>query len=147
MIIPEKELKIRLDKLKTDFEYLLKVNRAPHVEKKILENINLIRNIQNAENELHTLQQNYKNCVNELNKYEFSSMLETPRRGEIWIHHKTKNFYKILYLGKMEASGEEVVMYQRTDKKDHPDVWVRPLCEFIEEIDGVQRFYKPKYGW
>lgn len=67
-----------------------------------------------------------------------------PARGEIWRHIKTGSLYKILLLGKDEATGDDVVIYQNIDKKAHPTVWVRKLSIFMEATDafGMPRFQR-----
>jgi hypothetical protein len=65
----------------------------------------------------------------------------TVERGQIWKHVKTGNSYRVLYLAIDEATGTDLVVYQSTNRKAHPTVWVRQLEVFLSEGSaGVPRF-------
>lgn len=65
-------------------------------------------------------------------------MRENPKRGELWVHTKTGNLYNILFIGRLEWTSEEAVIYRRLDHKEHPDVWVRPMKSFMHhDLDAM----------
>lgn len=47
----------------------------------------------------------------------------------IYRHVRTKKLYKLLYIGLLESTLEEVVVYEGFDTKQ---VWVRPKEEFFD---------------
>ena len=75
--------------------------------------------------------------------------MKNPQEGEIWQHYKTKGEYTILGTGQMQVKVTDLdmkdcVIYKAlSDKK----LWVRPLVDFIEEVNNeegnpVQRFIR-----
>ena len=61
-----------------------------------------------------------------------------PSPGQIWLHNKTKNAYVIHCLGCNEADQTEMVVY--SPLKGEGKNWIRPLENFLEVADGVERF-------
>lgn len=68
-------------------------------------------------------------------------MSESLKLGGVYRHFKG-NLYKVLYIAKHSETEESMVVYQKL-YGDH-DIWVRPLCMFLDykEVDGklVKRF-------
>lgn len=56
-------------------------------------------------------------------------MSAIPKPGDVAKHLKTGGIYRVLCVGKIEATLEPVVVYQ--SQKDG-EVWIRPLGEFID---------------
>ena len=56
-----------------------------------------------------------------------------PRVGEHWRHIKSGNTYRIVACGWIEATLDNVVIYQ--DLTPRRFVWVRPLDEFAEKFE------------
>lgn len=52
--------------------------------------------------------------------------------GKSYEHYKG-NVYRVVAVGKMEATLEDVVVYQSLDHGS--PVWVRPIAEFFAEVD------------
>jgi hypothetical protein len=55
--------------------------------------------------------------------------------GDLVVHHKTGNFYRILCFAKVEATLEDVVVYIEVSSKGR--IWTRPKGEMF---DG-------RFGW
>mgnify|MGYP001296102141 CR=1 FL=1 len=62
-----------------------------------------------------------------------------PEPGQVWVHSKTGNSYRVLHLATRECDLAPLVVYQRAGLPTAP-VWVRPLAEWCQEVDGVPRF-------
>lgn len=61
--------------------------------------------------------------------------------------HYKGTLYEVLHFAKKEGTLEDLVVYKGPSIKVNPDgLWVRPWCEFIEEIQhegkNVKRFEK-----
>lgn len=56
----------------------------------------------------------------------------TIQPGGTYQHYKG-NVYRIVGVGKMEATQEDVVVYQSLDHGS--PLWVRPLAEFEEDVE------------
>ncbi len=67
-----------------------------------------------------------------------------PKVGEYYKHFKTGNLYKILAIGKSSENLEEMIVYEAQYENPESQVWVRPLKNFIEDVDWqgsrVKRF-------
>jgi hypothetical protein len=59
--------------------------------------------------------------------------------ADVWRHYKG-GIYNVVGMGKHTETGEEVVIYEGTDRK----IWIRPVKMFLEEIEvngvKVKRF-------
>ena len=55
--------------------------------------------------------------------------------GQVWMHIKSGNSYRIVLLAQRESDGEPMVCYQ-VITNDGP-VWVRPLYEFEQRFVPV----------
>lgn len=60
-------------------------------------------------------------------------------------HNKTLDFYRVLYIAKLELSLEDVVVYIKCSNKGEPykdsQVWVRPKSEMDDGRFQVIREY------
>jgi len=56
--------------------------------------------------------------------------------GSIWEHTKNKGMYTVLFVGRLEATQELVVVYRHVCGSD---VWVRPLSSWVELRDNGPR--------
>jgi hypothetical protein len=57
---------------------------------------------------------------------------ESPEpRGDLHVHKKTGNIYRVLHVGQMESTQHEMVVYQSTEDQR---IWIRPLPEFNEKF-------------
>jgi hypothetical protein len=54
-----------------------------------------------------------------------------PITGDYYRHNNTGRIYCVLHIAKLEATGEEVVVY----RKEWEDPWVRPVSEWHEIVD------------
>ena len=61
--------------------------------------------------------------------------------GGTYQHYKG-NVYKVVGVGKIEATLEDVVVYQGLDHGS--PIWVRPLAEFEEEVE-VEGMTVPRF--
>lgn len=59
-------------------------------------------------------------------------MSDAPARGEVWRHHKGKD-YRVLTLARMEADQKVVVVYEAV-RGGEGIPWVRPVAEFMERF-------------
>ncbi len=89
----------------------------------------------------------------EKQKLESKVNESSPKIGEVWRHYKTEGRYEILNIGRMQVKAEGLDMAECVIYKAQSDglVWVRPLADFVEEIEikneageseMVQRFSK-----
>jgi hypothetical protein len=65
-----------------------------------------------------------------------------PKRGEIWMRGGAS--FKILYLGKDDACGTDLVIYQNVQKQDDDVVRVCALSVFLVGIEraGIDPFVR-----
>jgi len=61
--------------------------------------------------------------------------------GGTYQHYKG-NVYKVIGVGKMEATQEDVVVYQGADHGS--PIWVRPLTEFFSDVEWEGKMV-PRY--
>jgi hypothetical protein len=56
--------------------------------------------------------------------------------GQLWQHYKGDT-YKIITFAKLEATGEDVVVYERQTDVAHSGwkIWVRSVALFQEEVE------------
>ena len=54
--------------------------------------------------------------------------------GHVYRHFKG-NYYEVLNVGVHSETEELVVIYKSTNAKGDDDVWVRPLKNFLSEVD------------
>lgn len=73
-------------------------------------------------------------------RIEYSSQAQSFKCG-IYQHYKGQ-FYRALYIARVESTLEEVVVYEML--YDDFSIWTRPLHKFLEEIEHngqkMQRF-------
>ena len=62
-----------------------------------------------------------------------------PEPGTRWRHYKG-GFYMVLTVGRLEASEELMVVYQRHGAMGLDDIWVRPLAEWEADVGDGPRF-------
>jgi hypothetical protein len=55
--------------------------------------------------------------------------------GDFYIHSKSGNKYKVITLGKNSDTLEDLVVYEAQYQHEFCQVWVRPLSEFLEEVE------------
>ncbi len=60
--------------------------------------------------------------------------IEKPINGDHYRHNNTGRVYIVLYLARVEATKEEVVVYRSKDK-EYELPWTRPLSEWFEIVD------------
>jgi hypothetical protein len=57
-----------------------------------------------------------------------------------YYEHRNGQLYRVLGLGFIEANNELAVVYQA--QYGEKLMWIRPLTNFVEEVDGKPRFRK-----
>jgi hypothetical protein len=60
--------------------------------------------------------------------------------GAYYEHYKYKHRYRVLGLGFIKENAELAVVYQA--QYGEKLMWIRPLANFLDVIDGVPRFKK-----
>jgi hypothetical protein len=78
--------------------------------------------------------------------------VSAPRPGSIWRHSKSGNPYIVVAIAKLEATGQDHVVYRRhidtvsVDDDGGPEwntTWIRPLYEWdqpVWQLNGAPRF-------
>lgn len=61
--------------------------------------------------------------------------MEKPQAGEIYLHYKTGNKYKVLALAKHSESLEDLVVYEALYDNPMAKIWARPLAMWGEEVE------------
>lgn len=56
--------------------------------------------------------------------------------GKSYLHVKSGRVYKVIELGKIEATLDDVVIYKSADEPN-AHCWVRPYAEFAERFQPV----------
>lgn len=49
------------------------------------------------------------------------------------LRHRKGGLYKVLCIGKLESTLEDVVIYEAQYENDLSKIWVRPIKEFTED--------------
>ena len=67
-----------------------------------------------------------------------STIFMYPTSGQIWRHHKTEGEYEIVGIARLQVKTTDLDMKECVIYKalDDGKLWVRPLEDFLESIDG-----------
>jgi hypothetical protein len=68
---------------------------------------------------------------------EYSERAKSIHPGSVYKHYKKGDLYRALTIARTEKNQEEMVVYESEVTKD---IWIRPVTEFLEDIDGISRF-------
>ena len=66
-------------------------------------------------------------------------MVNGLKLGGIYQHYKGKN-YRVIDLARHSETLEWLVIYECLYENPEGKIWVRPLCMFLETVNGGPRF-------